>query len=43
MKMLMVNHWTVPEDPNGKSTGRIEGTEGDCNPIGRTVSTNLST
>jgi hypothetical protein len=26
-------------DPNGRTRGRTEGAEGDCNPIGRTVST----
>ena len=26
-------------DPNGRAQGRTEGDEGDCNPIGRTIST----
>jgi hypothetical protein len=37
---LTTNHWTEPVDTNGSVTGRTEGTEGDCNPIGRiTIST----
>jgi hypothetical protein len=38
--MLIANLWTEPRDSNGRVRGRIEGAEGDCNPIGRTVSTN---
>jgi hypothetical protein len=30
---------TEPRDPNGRARRRTEGTEGDCNPIGRTIST----
>jgi hypothetical protein len=37
------NHWTESMDPNGRVRGRTEGTEGDCNLIGRTaVSTKWS-
>jgi len=32
-----------PWDPNGRERGRIEGAEGDCNPIRRTISTNWTT
>jgi hypothetical protein len=35
-----VNHWTEPGYLNGRARGRTEGTEGDCNPIGSTISTN---
>ena len=36
------NHWTEVGASYGRVRGRIEGTEGDGNPIGRpTVSTNL--
>ena len=42
MQILTANHWTEVRDPYGRVRGRIEGTEGDGNPIGRpTVSTNL--
>ena len=34
------NHQTEPEDPNERGRGRTEGAEEDCNPIGRTISTN---
>jgi hypothetical protein len=32
--ILTVKHWTEPGDPKGKVRGRIEGAEGDFNPIG---------
>jgi hypothetical protein len=39
--MLVANHWTELRVPNGKVQERTEGTEGVCNPIGRTtISTN---
>jgi hypothetical protein len=42
MQILRINHWTEVGDPYGRVRGRIEGAEGDGNPIGRpTVSTNL--
>jgi hypothetical protein len=42
MYKLTANHWTEVRDPNGRVRGRIEGAEGDGNPIGRpTVTTNL--
>jgi len=37
------NYWTVSGDPNGRSKGRTEGTQGDCNPIGKTISTHWRT
>jgi len=41
MQILTANHWTEPRDPGGRVSGRIEGAEQDCNPIGRTtISTN---
>ena len=41
MLMLAANHQTEYWNPNGGVRGRIEGAEGDCNPIGRTtLSTN---
>jgi hypothetical protein len=40
MQILTVNHWTELRDPNGRVRGRTKGAEGDCNPIGRTISTN---
>jgi len=41
MPTLTAKHWTEVGDPHGRVRGRIEGTEGDGNPIGRpTVSTN---
>jgi hypothetical protein len=40
MKMLTVNHWTEHGDPKGRVRGRVEGAEGNCNPIGRTIPTN---
>jgi hypothetical protein len=42
MQILTANHWTENGDPYGRVRGRIEGAEGDGNPIGRPrVSTNL--
>ena len=42
MQILIAKHWTEVRDPYGRVRGRIEGAEGDGNPIGRpTVSTNL--
>jgi hypothetical protein len=39
--MLEANHWTEHRDLNGRFKGKTEGTEGVCNPIGRTtISTN---
>ena len=36
-----VNHWTEPENSNGRVKGSAVGVEEDCNPTGRTtVSTN---
>jgi hypothetical protein len=40
-KRAVKNHQTEPGDPNGRVQRRKEGAEGDCNPIGRTISTNL--
>ena len=33
----IANYQTEPMDPNGRVRGRIEGAEGNCNPIGRTT------
>jgi hypothetical protein len=42
MQILTANHWTEVVDPCGRVHERIEGTEGDANPIGRAkMSTNL--
>ena len=42
MQILRATHWTEVRDPNGRIRGKIEGAEGDGNPIGRpTVSANL--
>jgi hypothetical protein len=41
MQMFAANHPTEPKDFNGGFRERTEGTEGVCNPIGRTtISTN---
>jgi hypothetical protein len=32
------NHWIELGDPSVRAMGRTEGTEGDCNPIRRTIS-----
>jgi hypothetical protein len=37
MWVLAANNQTEHGDPNGVVRGRIEGTEGICNPIGRTT------
>jgi hypothetical protein len=42
MKILTDKHQTELWDPNGRARGRTEGMEGDCNPIRRTISTNLT-
>jgi hypothetical protein len=36
-------NWTEPRDPNGRTRGKTEGAEGDCNPIRRTISINWIT
>jgi hypothetical protein len=36
MQIFTANHHTEPGDSNGRVRERAEGTEGDCNPIGRT-------
>jgi hypothetical protein len=42
MHILTAKHWSKVEDSYGRVRGRVEGTEGDGQPIGRpTVSTNL--
>jgi hypothetical protein len=43
MQMLTANHHTEPRDLNGRARGRTEGAEGDCNPIGKTMSNNRVT
>jgi hypothetical protein len=44
MQILTKNDWTEIGVPYGRGRGRIEGAEGDSNPIGRAiVSTNLDT
>jgi hypothetical protein len=40
MQILTAKHWTKPRESNGRVSGKIEGAEGDYNPIGRTISTN---
>jgi hypothetical protein len=41
MQILTAIHWTEVGEPYGRVRGRIEGAEGDGNPIGRkTSSTN---
>jgi hypothetical protein len=41
IQILIDNHWIEVRDQYGRASGKIEGAEGDCNPIGRTtVSTN---
>ena len=43
MQILIAKHWTKVRDSYRQVRGRIEGTEGDDNPIGRpTVSANLN-
>jgi len=36
----LANHLTEPGQANGRARGRTKGVEGDCNLIGRTMSTN---
>jgi hypothetical protein len=44
MQISTAKHLIEVRDPYGRVRGRIEGTEGDGNPIGRPiVSTNLNT
>jgi hypothetical protein len=43
MQILRANHQTEPGDHNGRARRRTEGAEGNCNPIGRTISTNGTT
>jgi hypothetical protein len=38
MQILTANLRTEPVDPNGRARGRTEGSEGDCNTTGRTIS-----
>jgi hypothetical protein len=38
--MLAVNHWTEHRVPNRGVREGIEGVEGVCNPMGRTISSN---
>jgi hypothetical protein len=41
MQIPTAHSWTEPRDPNRRRrVRRTEGVEGDCNPIGRTISTN---
>ena len=35
MQILTAKHWIEVRDPYGRVGGRIEGAEGDGNPIGR--------
>jgi hypothetical protein len=41
--VLYCNYQAEPLDPNGRARGGTEGAEGDCNHIGRTISTNQAT
>ena len=41
--MLAANNWTEQVFPNRGVRGRTEEAEGVCNPIGRTIATNLTT
>jgi hypothetical protein len=38
--MLAANYRTEHEDPNGGVRVKTEGAEGDCNLMGKTISTN---
>jgi hypothetical protein len=40
MLILTAKHQTEPRDPNGRIRGKTEREEKDCNPSGRTISTN---
>jgi len=37
MRRLATNHWAEQGDSNGEVREKIEGSEGVCNPIGRTT------
>jgi hypothetical protein len=39
MQTLAANHQTEHRDLKGRVRGRLEGAEGDCNPLRRTIST----
>jgi hypothetical protein len=42
MQIYITKHWTEVRDCFGRGRGKVEGTEGNVNPIGRlTMSTNL--
>lgn len=43
MQIFTINHQTEPRDSNGRDRGSIEGVEGNCNHLGRTISTNCNT
>jgi hypothetical protein len=43
MQKLTANHWNESGDPNGRARGRTGEAEADCNPIGRTESSNWTT
>jgi hypothetical protein len=43
MQMLIANHLTEPVDPKKRVHGSTEGAKEDCNPIGRTISNNMTT
>ena len=46
MQIVTANHWTESEDLNGRGRERTEGaegTKGDYNPIGRTITTYWTT
>jgi hypothetical protein len=43
MQILTLNHQIETGEPSGRARGRTEGTEGDYNLIGRTISTNWTT
>jgi hypothetical protein len=43
MQILTAHHRAKPSDPSGRARERTEGTEGDWNPIRRTISTNRTT
>jgi hypothetical protein len=43
MQILTANHRTESRDLNGRVRGKTAGTEGDCNSIGRTISSNKTT
>ena len=42
VQTLTANVWTEPRDPNGRVTGRSEGTKGDFDPIARTATDQTS-